>query len=342
MGFKESYRKMSGGSIAYHLRENKAIERNLFIDVLARIGRVKNISAYTYIGFGGPFLEDFKALHSALRIKKMISIELDKNVSMRQKFNKPASFIKLKNCTSGHFLQSHEFLGGNIVWLDYTAPSALYQQLSEFRQLIGTLGKYDVAKITLNASASSLGGQQGETLKAERRTRLLDRLGDYCKFEIEEDDVLQRNYPATLLKAVHGSLSGLASRESGEFFQILSAFVYKDTGQYILTVTGIMLNAKDDADRISFFEKSRIEHWPFKNLNWSTPTEISVPSLSVKERMRLDAALPIGKIKNPGDHLVKKLGYCPSEVNDEPATKQMLANYAKFYRAYPMFSKVVL
>lgn len=343
MGFEEGSEHMSGGAVAYHLRENKAIERNLFIEVLARVARVANVSDYTYVGFGGPFLEDFKALHSALRISKMISIESDKNVCTRQAFNKPAAFIEIKNVASGEFIRTYEFIEGNIVWLDYTAPKDLYVQLSEFRSLVGKLGRFDVAKITLNANPSALGGQsKGVALHEERRHELAKRLGDHCKFELNDDDVLPKNYPSTLLKAVHSCLGNLAARVSGEYFQPLSAFVYKDSGHQMLTVTGVILNAKDDQDKADFLEKSRIDHWPFRNLHWSSPIEISVPALSAKERLALDNALPITDEVDAGAYLSDQLGYCPSDQENIPTTKSLLANYAKFYRAYPLFSRVVL
>lgn len=335
---------MSGGSIAYHLRENKAIERNLFIELLARVGRVVNISDYTYIGFGGPFLEDFKALHAALRIDKMISIEMDTNVYKRQKFNSPSTFINLQNCSFNEFLSQYEFIGGNIIWLDYTAPSELYQQLSEFRQLISKLGRFDIGKITLNANPQGLGGnnQSPQTLHAERRDTLLSRLGDFNKFDIAEDDVLPKKYPSTLSRAILSSVSGLASRTTGEYFQPLSSFVYKDGGHQMLTITGIILNAKDDRDKAEFLETSRLDHWPFRNLDWSNPLEISVPALSAKERLKLDEALPLNSTLNPGNELVNYLGYCPSEISNVSETKKLLTHYAKFYRAFPLFSRVVL
>lgn len=334
---------MSGGAVAYHLRENKAIERNLFIEVLSRVGRVANISEYTYTGFGGPYLEDFKALHSALRIVKMISIESDENVYKRQAFNCPAAFIQLKNTNSGDFLRAHEFSGGNIVWMDYTAPKDLYVQLSEFRALIGKLGQYDVAKITLNANPSTLGGNaQGIALHTQRCEILKRRLGDHCKFSLADDDVLPKHYPATLLKAVHSCLGELAGRSTGEYFQPLASFVYKDGAHQMLTVTGIVLDAKDEKDKTDFLLKSRIDHWPFRNLHWASPLEISVPALSAKERIALDAALPVEGPADVGEYLSEKLGYCPSETAEVPTAKLLLANYAKFYRAYPLFSRVVL
>lgn len=334
---------MSGGAIAYHLRENKAIERNLFIEVLARVARVTNISEYTYVGFGGPYLEDFKALHSALRITKMISIESDGNVYKRQAFNRPADFIQLEEASSGKFLRSHEFVDGNIVWLDYTAPKDLYTQLSEFKILIGKLGRLDVAKITLNANPSALGGNaQGIALHTQRCGILKERLGDHCKFSLSNDDVLPKLYPGTLLKAVHSCLGELAARTTGEYFQPLASFVYKDGGHQMLTVTGVVLDANNDEDKADFLLKSRIDHWPFRNLHWTQPLEISVPALSAKERIALDAALPAADENDVGEFLSNKLGYYPSDTENISSTKLLLANYAKFYRAYPLFSRVIL
>jgi hypothetical protein len=334
---------MSGGAVAYHLRENKAIERNLFIDLLARVGRVENISEYTYIGFGGPFLEDIKSLHASLRINKMISIEGDENVWQRQKFNKPANFVDLRHSLSGDFIRSFDFSGHYVVWLDYTSPREIYQQLSEFRSLVGRLGRGDVVKITLNGNPQTLGGTPGVELHAERKLEAERRLGDYCPADLQEEDVMASSYPSTLLKAVRKSLREFASRASGEYFQPLSSFVYKDGGHQMLTVTGVVLDAKNGDDKARFFQNTRLDHWPFINADWQPPTEISVPTLSAKERMALDAVLPLNRDEaDPGEALASALGYLPSQANEAAHTKLLLANYAKFYRAYPLFSRVVL
>ena len=55
---------MSGGFIPYHLRPGKAVDRKLFIESLQLMSRRLQVENYTYIGFGGPFLEDFKQIHS--------------------------------------------------------------------------------------------------------------------------------------------------------------------------------------------------------------------------------------------------------------------------------------
>jgi len=65
---------MSGTSIPYHLRQNKAIDRYAFLELLSRIDRFCNITEYSYIGFGGHSLEDFKYVHSRFGINNMTSI----------------------------------------------------------------------------------------------------------------------------------------------------------------------------------------------------------------------------------------------------------------------------
>ncbi|MDB5777902.1 MAG: hypothetical protein JWP93_267 [Polaromonas sp.] len=333
---------MSGSSIAYHLRQNKAIERNLFIELLARVGRVRNISDYEYIGFGGPLLEDYKALHAALRMTRMHSIECDENTYERQKFNCPASFVTLHHSESGDFIRQHQYHDqGTIAWLDYTRPSDLSQQLQEFRQVVSNLDSYDVAKITLNADPTGLGceNEKAHERPAKRAQVLKDRIPEYVPVDLTAASVTSKSYAHTLQKCVQISLADLPARAGGRYFHILSSFAYKD-GQQMLTVTGMVFEAKDDPKLHDFLHQSRIEHWPFANLTWAAPTQISVPALSAKERMILDQCLPLRlpSTETPTETLKKTLGYIPGDEKDESE----LANYARYYRAYPHFSRVIL
>jgi hypothetical protein len=89
--------KFSGATIPYQLRPFKAIERNLFIELLRSLESSPDISLidYRYVGFGAPFLEDFKQLHLALRISDMDCIESNDFAQTRQLFNNPYNFIRL-------------------------------------------------------------------------------------------------------------------------------------------------------------------------------------------------------------------------------------------------------
>lgn len=330
---------MSGNTIAYHLRENKAIERNLFIEILRRVGYAKNISEYQYIGFGGPFLEDYKLIHHALRINDMHSIERDENTHKRQKFNRPVNFIKLHNCDSqDYFNEALNVDKKSIVWLDYTAPKELSKQINEFVDVASKLGEYDILKITLNANPSSLGHANKSFLEIQelRLEELSKRLGDHMISTIEPNELSASKYPYTLQKILHAAVSSLSQRVGSLTFKPLATFKYKDGGHTMLTVTGVMLSHDQDIIK-KFFQETRFEHWQFKNLDWSSPKEISVPTMSIKERLRIEELLPLPKnTRKPAERLQKQLGFWPCAQSESV----QLENYAKFYRSFPYFSKV--
>ena len=59
---------MSGSSLPYRLRPNKAVDRELFLSLLMRLTPKLGLEKYHYVGLGGPFLEDFRLLHSRIGI----------------------------------------------------------------------------------------------------------------------------------------------------------------------------------------------------------------------------------------------------------------------------------
>ena len=67
---------MSAGTLPYHLRQNKAVDRAVFIDMLMRIHTYISVRDHAYVSLGGPFLEDFRIIHAALGIRRMISLNL--------------------------------------------------------------------------------------------------------------------------------------------------------------------------------------------------------------------------------------------------------------------------
>jgi hypothetical protein len=324
----------AGGSIPYHLRQNKAIERNLFVDLLARIGRFRNISDYSYIGFGGPFLEDFKHLHSALRISKMVSLEMDRNVYQRQKFNKPLSCIELRNETSDEFLSDYEFesADGSIVWFDYATPN-ITSQLTEVQRLTAKLGHGDVFKVTLNANPASLGNPtDGSDLREYRARAVMRKLSSYSPAQVTADDVTPKNYPSVLLHALMSAAKHGLEGDPGLIVQPLTAFVYSD-GQQMLTMTGILLR-EDEVE--PFLTETRLRHWTFFNETCRTPVSISVPALSAKERVHIESMLPGATVDDINENLQFYAGSTERIAGEE------MENFINFYRLFPWYSRVVL
>jgi hypothetical protein len=322
-----------GGTIPYNLRQNKAIERSLFVDLLSRLGRYRNISNYTYIGFGGPFMEDFKLVHTVLRINKMISLEIDKNVLARQNFNSPLSCIDLCSKKSGDFLVTHEFEGPNIVWFDYAIPKDLPKQLAEVESLVSKLSDGDIVKITLNANPGTLGSptKGDEDLLDFRAKAAKSRLVSYGPPTVLPDEVTARNYPSLLLKAIENAMKKGVAGTPNLIIQPLSAFVYAD-GQQMLTVTAIILK---DKFRKDFIFKSRLYAWAYHSLTWRKPLSISIPDLSMKEKIFIESMLPGATWLE----IRSKLGYFIGDKKDE---KVLMESFIKYYRMSPSYSRIIM
>lgn len=324
----------AAGSIPYHLRQNKAIERNLFLDLLTRIGRYRNISDYKYIGFGGPFLEDFKHLHSALRMTDMLSIESDENVFMRQKFNKPVSCIELRNLSSSQLLEDYDFEHEKnlVVWFDY-ASTKITEQLAEVHQLVQKLGHGDIFKITVNANAANLGpGPNQRELLTHRVNEAIRRLADYAPPRITTEDIKNKSYPGLLLQAIDNAARQALAGDPNLVLQPLTAFTYSD-GQQMLTFTAILLHESEKAD---FFNATRLKHWHFFNGNDRTPRTISVPAFSMKERVHIEGMLP----KATPKQIRKKMKYFIGEGEEEAQVE--MKNFKNFYRLFPWYSRIVI
>lgn len=327
---------MSGGSSPYHLRLNKSIERNLFIELLKIIGRRTNISDYWYIGFAGPFSEDFKLIHSALRITKMKSLETEPNVFKRQKFNYSPNFIEYINTSFKEFLdtefyQSEKADANAITWLDYADARKTLTQLQEFRDLVANSIPNDVIKLTLNANNQTVKG-------VDKVASFRSRMSRFTPADLTEDDLLAGNFANTLMKCVKLSLDKVATARKIHFHP-LASFVYQDTINQMLTITGIVLD-NNDTETISEFERiTRLNHWKFHNTTWENPRRIKVPSLSIKERIELDSHLPCSE-GDTGKFLHDALTFHTEETDNDGITA--LSNYAEYYRAYTLFTKIVV
>ena len=68
------------------------------------------IREYSYVGFGGPFFEDFKLMYEYLNVTEMYSLEVDEVIHQRQKFNLPYNCINLFNSpkTSSDFITEYD------------------------------------------------------------------------------------------------------------------------------------------------------------------------------------------------------------------------------------------
>lgn len=171
---------MSGSSLPYHLRTNKAIDRRIFFDLLANISPIlpRKIQQYKYISMGGPMLEDHHLLHHELGMSKLESIEKDAAALSRQNFNKPFGCISCLHKDTGGFIRDYNESEPVIIWLDYTAPK-WSSQFIECADLLKNLNAFDILKVTFNANPYVLKKENkssSQVFKEKANSNLLVRI----------------------------------------------------------------------------------------------------------------------------------------------------------------------
>ncbi|OQY55323.1 MAG: hypothetical protein DRR08_13990 [Candidatus Parabeggiatoa sp. nov. 2] len=322
---------MSGSQLPYHLRPNKAIERQLFIELLLKINRIRTLSDYVYIGFGGPFLEDFKLIPAYFDNKRMISLEIEPHTYQRQLFNKPLACIECLNMSSGDYIDSYSLKENAIIWLDYVEPKKLPDQLSEFQSLLEQIRHYDVVKITLNANPDSL-GDKGTTPEAKKKHRFLvfkSRVGKLLPPEV--DAQIDKEQFGQVLCGVlkNAAQTQIQTRKDSQnyIFQPLTAFVSSDGPHQMLTLTGILLDQNELKD---FMDLTTIGQWTYAIKEWGPP--IHVPTLTLREKRFIDQYLP---------HDIHNQMSFTFDPNPQKSL-EMLENYIKYYRYYSYFSKIIV
>lgn len=329
--------EMSGTSIPYHLRQNKIIDRYSFIDLLLQVNKIHKISEYTYIGFGGHSLEDFKFIHNQFGVRSMISIEEDEQVFRRQKFNQPISCMKRLQKSSRDFINGFIREDKTIIWLDYTEPKKIKDQIEEFQSVLQALSPLDIIKITLNANPSALveseSSLSADSLKEKRLEKLKARLENlFPEADITSDLMTQRNYPKAICLALKFAANSALNGQPDVYFQPLAVFAYGD-GQQMVTVTGILL---EEAEIQNFLEKTGIAEWELSSTTWDTIKRIDIPDFTIKERLHIDSLLPDARAEN----IHEELGFWFDSRESKSLT--MIETYILFYRRSPLFSRIIV
>jgi hypothetical protein len=316
------------------------------LELIAQVGRKVRLRDYLYVGFGGPFFEDFKAIHSRLGIRDMLSVEMDDWVFKRQKNNVPYGLVRCKPIRSAELIKDFAVIMAEfpkakhvLCWLDYASPKQLATQLAEVRTLLPKLSRHDIVKVTFNANPAALGDipaaqQVGPDLPERRLKFRLDklqgRLGNAFPGNAGSEDMLPENYPKFLLRILTLQISN-AMKENPELqFQPLGCYVYADSEHQMLTCTGILLKQNEGG---SFVRDAGLKKLEFASLNWEIH-HIDVPYLSAREKLLLDREMFDG----PATELIDKHDFWFDKDKDRAAA--MITNYGRFYRFYPHYHRV--
>jgi hypothetical protein len=317
----------------YHLRPNKYIDRQLFIQVLINLSPIIKLHDYQYIGFGSFLFDDFKLVHNQLGISKMISLESDVNICKRANFNKPYNCIKIINQKSTDYISSMTVSQPTIIWLDYTSPREIGSQFADFCTVLNTLNHKDIIKITLNANVKALKTKNHQgSLSAthhDRSETLKGRISEFLPRGMKDDDLTENGYPKLLFRCLKKAASITFSPIQNKFLSLLLSTIYQD-GQKMITLTGMILNKEENNEEIT----NSISNLSFVSQDWDKPCEIKVPALTPREILYINSLLPGVKIE---DDIKNNHEYF--FANEEGADS--IRNYLEFYKYYPNFHHVI-
>lgn len=315
---------------AYHLRTNKQVERALFGDLLRRIVPHLGIAPdkYTYVGMGGPYLEDFVSVQAVMGCKKMTSLEKFPHVVRRQRFNMPHCRVDLKNRLTGWWVKRYR--AGDVpmlVWLDYSTTD-WKEQIGECVDLIPKLPAMSILKITLVCKASDLGNPAKDPL-----ARRLEKLRSHFAGEFTEDDVRSENFHLTMKRIFTRAVAPVLGDSKDMTMRPLAAYCYSD-GTPILTVTCLV----GPANRLNLvIKRSRLASWGFATLDWNqAPVMVNIPDLGIRERLAIDRLLPDAT----PSQIIKRLKL--SLAKDAAESEKIVESYSRFARHTPFFVKVAV
>ena len=331
---------MSGEAVPYHLRQNKHVDRQLFMELLAHLNRFLPVRNAFYVSFGGVYFEDFKLIHSIFGTESMLSIEEQTWLVDRQKHNKPFGCIECVEMKSRKLVNEIDQIRETrpdkplICWLDFAAANKRRSQLEEVSTLIKSCRENDVIRITLNANADTLGGQREGELADDRDLRRLlalrDELGDKVPGEAEVKDITRDGFPLTLVKILHLEVARAMKSQPDLEFQPLGCYSYNDSNHVMLTVTGILLRSGSIPN---FMDITGLEDCRFASLRWQL-RHINVPLLSQREKLALDQRFGM---ESP-EEVAESLGFQLDKKRD--TSTKMLRDYFDYHRFYPYFHRI--
>ncbi len=319
----------------YHLRPNKAVDRNLFVESLVYLGKMVDISHYRYIGFGSYEFDEFKMIYRTLGIEDLHSIEMDSDVFRRQKFNKPYSCIQLFNKTCGeYFDEDYDNNRHSIIWADFSEANKKHSQCQDISNICSKMQKGDVLRITMNANPTgiSTAGKQASDVPPQERKKLRfnalrEELNEYFPEGISEEDVTKNGYPRLLLKVIKKAVYQDLDVDLSPC--PLCSYVYSDNTQ-MMTVTIIMCSAVDRENSIMRLRQIFNGWESYVNIDeWDKFVRIDLPLLTVHEQ------LEIGQYEKDEEGTKK--------IEDVMGIKkEELERYLLFARYYPNYQPVTI
>jgi hypothetical protein len=309
----ESYKK-----VPYDLRTAKQIERRMIMDTLMLLAEGGfPVRDYQYTGFGSVFFVDFILVHKLLGIRRMLTVEMDKGIGKRIKFNRPFADIAIEMEKAEDIIPKLDRDQKNILWLDYDFRLNKVA-VDDAAMAAFVLPAGSILMVTVDVKHPPEPGGPAEWFEFYE-----EQVGKFFGFEWTAEQFAQTALPHTNAQILFSAInSGLASRPNARFIPLFN-FLYAD-GHPMLTIGG-MIGTDSDAQRVAACDFSRA---PFIRRDSSLPPyEIKFPILTRKERGLLDHHMPCAE------------GWKPKEFE---ISQEDVAAYRELYRYFPVYAELLL
>jgi len=320
-----------GSSVPYRLRQNKSVDRELFLAFLGRLAANLKLENYQYIGLGGPFLEDFRLVHSRLGLKKMICVEAEENVHKRQFFNRPTDQIECVHSKLEDYIEETDLKDPVIIWFDNTSASEIVKQIDVFTQTVLSAPPKSIIRITLNANPSSLkkpnaddknyeGYGEQEALQKWRFDEFRKLMSGMVPHDLKPEEMTHKGYGLCILRSLNLAVQKeILKKRNLDIIWALTTH-YSD-GHPMITAT--LVTCEKDAKSII---KGIVEDWEYCS-EPSSPLVLDMPALSTLERITMELH------EDPSEEMEYQLPI--SDMGQDP-----FDSFKKFHRFFPHFSRV--
>lgn len=306
-------------SVNYAIRPAKSIERKFITEIAQRLGRAYDTTQLRYVGLGSTYFTDFVMIHRVLGSQSMVSVEREGGQKDRFLFNKPYHCIEMVFGESSSVLPTLKLSSRPaVVWLDYDDALAPY--------MLGDIGTlcFDLPSISLFVLSVNVDPRAYGASPSERFAYFTAGFPDRVDMSVYGPDLKQSQISELVYQILAGSIGeAVGQRNAGPepnrvTYQQLMHCRYRDSTP-MLTVGGALYSRLHRPGFLAC-DFGSIEHVRTDGSAY----EISVPSLTLRERQALDQCLPGGSPDVPG----------------VPASD--VEKYRALYRYFPDFAEVEL
>ena len=305
--------------ISYDIRPSKQIERKLVFECI-QSGRVAplSIEKLPFIGMGGVRYIDFLLAHRILGITTFTSIEHDKNLIPRCKFNQPFTSIKIHRGTTFEFLNEIGLNNPSIVWLDYEMGIS-ENLLEEITLLTSKAQPGSFVSVTANAQRAK---EISESDDARSKEYYKEQIGSFAE-SLSSQAFSKEIFPLTVARLLSTFfVSGFGGRTDGKFFPFLR-IVYKDS-TWMATAGGFF----GQNEHITSISLSLGERFAFlKPDSGNDVYEIGQFNITDAERRLFDRAALAADSEKDAKNSLAKLGFDESIIDQYRSIMRFIPRY---------------